>query len=72
MIYTDFDSLMTAVSTAPDSELENLGALLNVYFEAERNAPEGVIGVGVVTYAEGVLVDHQLRAMHPIKLKGFK
>jgi len=40
--------------TQPD--LMEVVRLVNVYFEAENNPPEGVIGVGAITYAEQMLL----------------
>lgn len=41
------------VETQPD--LLEVVRLMNVYFDAERNPPEGVIGVGCITHAEQML-----------------
>ena len=39
--------------------LMRLGDLLRAYNDALYNPPDGVIGVGAVTYAEGVLLEKQ-------------
>jgi hypothetical protein len=39
-----------------EPELKRLSYLLQVYHQAQANPPEGVIGVGAITYAE-----HKLR-----------
>lgn len=39
-----------------EPELERFRYLLQVYHQAQANPPEGVIGVGAITYAE-----HKLR-----------
>jgi len=36
-------------------EGKNVKRLLNVYFDAQRNAPKHIIGVGRITYAENAL-----------------
>ena len=38
-----------------------IGKLIKVYFEAENNPPYGVIGVGIITYAEDALIAYQLK-----------
>lgn len=38
-----------------DVELLRLKELMKVYNDAERNPPDGVIGVGAISYAEFVL-----------------
>ena len=37
-------------------EQDTLADLVDVYFDAIHNPPEGVIGVGAITYAERQLV----------------
>ena len=62
MIYCDLDTITEAIAnTEENSELETLGALARVYFNALHNPPDGVIGVGAISYAEAMLVDHQLK-----------
>jgi hypothetical protein len=41
--------------------MEKLNKLFKVYFDAERNPPFGVIGVGCITYAEDALIAYQLK-----------
>lgn len=63
MLYTDLESLAIAASqlSLEDKEsLEALGKLVKVYFTALHNPPEGIIGVGAITYAEQCLIDSQL------------
>ncbi len=66
MIYQTFDDLCKAIfermqdMTTPeeikaDTELQRLAELVSIYFEAESNPPEGVIGVGCITHAEQML-----------------
>lgn len=38
-----------------DAEFLRIKAMMQVYNDAERNPPEGVIGVGAISYAEFVL-----------------
>lgn len=44
---------------AGNEEVVRLSALARVYFKALHNPPDGVVGVGAVTYAEKKLVDFQ-------------
>lgn len=63
MIYCDIDALAMAAAQldmSDESQLKALGDLARVYFNALNNPPDGVIGVGAITYAEAMLVDHQL------------
>ena len=64
MTYDNLDSILDALSQleAFDTpEAANLKALFRVYLDARDNPPEGVIGVGAITYAETVLIDYQLK-----------
>ena len=49
------DLAMFAERLSGDAEFLHLKELLQVYNDAERNPPEGVIGVGAISYAEFVL-----------------
>ena len=63
MIYCDLDSLALAAANTDQNDklqLQALGRLTAVYFNALNNPPDGVIGVGAISYAEAMLVDHQL------------
>lgn len=63
MIYTDITSLLSAAValSADDTEsLRRLGELIRVYQTALHNPPDGVIGVGAITYAEQALINHQM------------
>ena len=63
MIYTDLTSILSAASqlSADDTEsLRRLGELIRVYQTALNNPPDGVIGVGAITYAEQALINYQL------------
>ena len=42
-----------------EPELERFSYLLQVYYQAQENPPEGVVGVGAITYAEQKLVEAQ-------------
>lgn len=70
MKYRTFDDLckaifeemqgMTTEQEIKESEiLQRLAHLAHVYMEAERNPPDGIIGVGAITYAESVLQEAQ-------------
>lgn len=63
MIYCDLDSLALAAANTDQNDklqLQALGRLVAIYFDALHNPPDGVIGVGAISYAEAMLVDHQL------------
>lgn len=44
---------------AGNEEMQRLSVLARVYFKALHNPPDGVVGVGAVTYAQNKLVDFQ-------------
>lgn len=44
---------------ASNEEVVRLSVLARVYFKALHNPPDGVVGVGAITYAEKKLVDFQ-------------
>jgi hypothetical protein len=63
MIYTDLEALATAASQLDPEDHEQvrlLQRLIKTYFDALHNPPDGVIGVGAITYAEQQLVAAQL------------
>lgn len=63
MLYTDLPSLLSAAVQLPADDTESLrrlGELIRVYQSALHNPPDGVIGVGAITYAEQALINHQL------------
>jgi hypothetical protein len=63
MIYMSLNDLLSAAARLPmeDTEaLRQLGSLIKVYHTALHNPPDGVIGVGAITYAEQTLICHQL------------
>ena len=63
MIYTDMTSLVTAILTIDLEDkpaVEEFRRLIKVYWDAYNNPPDGVIGVGCVTYAEDALINAQL------------
>ena len=47
------DEAVAWYKSQPD--MVELSRLCGVYFDAQRNPPEGVIGVGAITYAEQML-----------------
>jgi len=63
MIYTDMESLVAAIANLnldDKPSVERYRKLIKVYWDAYHNPPEGVIGVGCITYAEEALIDAQL------------
>ena len=41
-------------------QIERFRRLIRVYMDASQNPPDGVVGVGVITYAEAALVSAQV------------
>lgn len=63
MIYTSLNALLSVAVGLPTDDTEalrRLGELIKVYQTALHNPPDGVIGVGAITYAEHALINHQL------------
>jgi len=63
MLYTSLSALMdlfSRIEVKDTRSMAALGVLVKVYHDATCNAPDGVIGVGVITYAEQALIDFQL------------
>ena len=55
MFYYNVKDLSLAAgawASLPKDEKDNLAKLAKVYFNALHNPPEGIIGVGAITYAE--------------------
>lgn len=52
----DLSLAAMAWSSLPKEDQDNLVKLVKVYFDALRNPPEGIIGVGAITYAEQQLL----------------
>jgi hypothetical protein len=44
---------------ADDPESARVTRLVNIYFDALQNPPEGVVGAGAISYAEQKLVEAQ-------------
>jgi hypothetical protein len=66
MLYTDFDALClaaTQVDLTDPVQVETLRHLIWVYWEAYHNPPEGIIGVGAITYAQDALIAAQLNSV---------
>lgn len=65
MILSSFTQLATASFNAIPEDLiatdetRRLSSLISAYFDALYNPPEGVIGVGAITYAEQMLIAAQ-------------
>lgn len=63
MIYTSLRELTEALDTldmTDAAQVEKYSSLIKVYMTASQNPPDGVIGVGVITYAEQQLVAAQV------------
>jgi hypothetical protein len=63
MIYTDIEALAVAVlqiDLSDDDQVNKLRRLVQIYWDARHNPPEGVIGVGAITYAQDALIAAQL------------
>ena len=57
--YLDWLESLHSPVKGDEPELERFRYLLKVYHEAQANPPDGVIGVGTITYAEHKLVEAQ-------------
>jgi hypothetical protein len=55
VIANEMNGMKTEEEIRNSVELMRLAELVKVYFEAEGNPPEGIIGVGAITYAEQML-----------------
>ena len=63
MIYTSLRSLAEALDTldmTDAAQVETYRRLIKVYMTASHNPPDGVIGVGIITYAEQQLIAAQV------------
>lgn len=63
MIYTDLEALSMAlmqIDQSDEQQMKELGRLTKAYWDAYHNPPEGVIGVGAITYAQEALIAAQL------------
>lgn len=63
MIYKDMSDLLDGINSVDPTDtrqLETFRHLLGVYTSALNNPPDGVIGVGAITYAQGELVAAQV------------
>lgn len=70
MIIESIGELALAASEADlsnPSEVERLRRLYNVYWEAYHSPPDGVIGVGLITYAEAALIAAQTDTLEETK-----
>jgi hypothetical protein len=64
MVY-NYQKLCAAISELNLDELQSdhakhLANLVKVYHNAYNNAPEGIVGVGLLTFAENFLIWYQL------------
>ena len=63
MIYTSLRSLAEALDTldmTDAAQVETFRRLIKVYMTASHNPPDGVVGVGIITYAEQQLIAAQV------------
>ena len=63
MIYTSLRELAEALDTldmTDAAQVETYRRLIKVYMTASHNPPDGVIGVGIITYAEQQLIAAQV------------
>jgi hypothetical protein len=63
MVY-NYQKLCAAISELdfadlPTDHAKYLAQLVRVYRNAYINAPSGIIGVGLITYAENALIEYQ-------------
>lgn len=58
-VYRTLDELARALFDASGDEAVRVCELCRVYFDAKNNPPDGVIGVGAITYAEIKLSEFQ-------------
>lgn len=62
MTYKNLRDLAAAamdVDLKDTEQSQRIAELIRVYFDAEKNPPEGVIGVGAISYAEYQLIKAQ-------------
>jgi hypothetical protein len=62
MTYNNLKELAAAAMDVDLKDVEKtryIGNLISVYFDAEKNPPEGIIGVGAISYAEYQLIKAQ-------------
>ena len=57
--YMDFLESRPTPIPPNDPEAMRFSQLMTTYYQAQTNPPEGVIGVGAITYAEQKLVEAQ-------------
>lgn len=61
-MYRNMTDLCNATFELDTGDIEGVAKmrrLLSVYFDALYNPPEGIIGVGAITYAEQMLIKAQ-------------
>ena len=62
MTYKNLKELAAAamdIDLKDTKQTQYMAGLIRVYFDAEKNPPEGVIGVGAITYAQQQLIKAQ-------------
>ena len=63
MIYTSLRDIAQAahqIDMTDTAQIDRLRKLIRVYMTAADSPPDGVIGVGVITYAEDALIAAQI------------
>jgi hypothetical protein len=63
MIYTSLRELAEALDTldmTDAAQVETYRRLIKVYMTASHSPPDGVVGVGIITYAEQQLIAAQV------------
>jgi hypothetical protein len=66
MIYTDLCALSCAIRDCDLNDADSVAEfrrLFHAYFDALHNPPEGVIGVGAISYAQEMLVNAQFEGI---------
>lgn len=58
-IFEEMHGMKTEQEIRESETLRRLAELVSIYFDAENNPPEGVIGVGIISYAERMLQEAQ-------------
>lgn len=62
MTYKNLKELAAAamdIDLKDTKQTQYMAGLIRVYFDAEKNPPEGIVGVGIITYAQQQLIKAQ-------------
>lgn len=57
--FTELAQALDHIDMTDTDQIERFRRLIRVYMDASQNPPDGVVGVGVITYAEAALVSAQ-------------